>query len=160
MRSDAPPGPNTTNETSAASAPADQLPAWLTALDPRALKSATGWLANVLPKVGSWLLGQASRVASWFGVLAGLALIPVYAFYFLLEKRGISKNWTDYLPVADSAFKDELVFVLRSINDCLIAFFRGQVLVAICDGVCYTIGFFLIGLPYAFLLGAWRRCWR
>ncbi|MBI2926604.1 MAG: AI-2E family transporter [Verrucomicrobia bacterium] len=153
-RSDAPPAPATTNETSAASAPADQLPAWLTALDPRTLKSATGWLANVLPKVGSWLLGQATKVASWFGVLAGLALIPVYAFYFLLEKRGISRNWTDYLPVADSAFKDELVFVLRSINDCLIAFFRGQVLVAISDGVCYTIGFFLIGLPYAFLLGA------
>ncbi len=154
VRSDTQPGPAATNETSAAGASADQLPAWLTALDPRTLKSATGWLAKVLPKVGSWLLGQASKVASWFGVLAGLALIPVYAFYFLLEKRGISKNWTDYLPVSDSAFKDELVFVLRSINDCLIAFFRGQVLVAICDGVCYTIGFFLIGLPYAFLLGA------
>src|SRR5262249_22295299 len=43
---------------------------------------------------------------------------------------------------------------LSSINDCLISFFRGQVLVAICDGILYTIGFFVIGLPYAFLLGA------
>jgi predicted PurR-regulated permease PerM len=92
-------------------------------------------------------------VASWFGVLAGLLLIPVYAFYLLLEKRGIRRNWTNYLPVANSSAKDELVFVLSSINDCLISFFRGQVLVAICDGVLYTIGFFVIGLPYAFLLG-------
>jgi hypothetical protein len=30
---------------------------------------------------------------------------------------------------------------------------RGQVLVATCDGVLYTIGFLLIGLPYAFLIG-------
>jgi len=50
-------------------------------------------------------------------------------------------------------FKDELVFVLTSINDYLIVFFRGQVLVAICDGILYTIGFFIIGLPYAFLIG-------
>ncbi|MHC1767632.1 MAG: AI-2E family transporter [Verrucomicrobiia bacterium] len=93
-------------------------------------------------------------MASWFGVLAGLVLIPVYAFYLLLEKRGIERNWTDYLPVANSRLKNEIVFVLGSMNDCLITFFRGQVLVAICDGVLYTIGFFSIGLPYAFLLGA------
>jgi len=103
--------------------------------------------------VGSWLFDQVSKVASWFGVLAGVALIPVYAFYFLLEKEGIERKWTDYLPVAKSEFKDELVFVLKSINDYLIAFFRGQVIVALCDGVLYTIGFFIVGLPYAFLLG-------
>jgi predicted PurR-regulated permease PerM len=83
-----------------------------------------------------------------------MALVPVYAFYFLLEKRSIEGRWRDYLPVAKSGFKDELVFVLSSINDCLITFFRGQVLVAICDGALYTLGFFLVGLPYAFLLGA------
>ncbi len=119
-----------------------------------ALQSATAWLAKALPKMGAWLFGQVSKVASWFGVLAGVALIPVYAFYFLLEKEGIEKKWTDYLPVAKSGFKDELVFVLKSINDYLIAFFRGQVIVALCDGILYTIGFFMVGLPYAFLLGA------
>jgi predicted PurR-regulated permease PerM len=35
----------------------------------------------------------------------------------------------------------------------MVAFFRGQVLVALCNGVLYTIGFFIIGLDYAFLLG-------
>lgn len=124
------------------------------AFDPAALQSATAWLASTLPKVGSWIFGQVTRVASWFGVLAGLILIPVYAFYLLLEKRGIERNWTDYLPVANSKLKNEIVFVLGSMNDCLITFFRGQVLVAICDGILYTIGFFSIGLPYAFLLGA------
>jgi predicted PurR-regulated permease PerM len=127
---------------------------WTRAFDPGTLQSATSWLAGVLPKVGSWLFGQVTRVASWFGILAGMALIPVYAFYFLLEKRRIERNWRDYLPVVRSSFRNELIFVLSSINDCLITFFRGQVLVALCDGVLYTIGFFAIGLPYAFLLGA------
>jgi predicted PurR-regulated permease PerM len=123
-------------------------------LDKETLQTATGWLGQVLPRVGSWLFGQVGRVASWFGVLAGLALIPVYTFYFLLEKEGISSRWTDYLPLSDSRFKQELVFVLRSINDYLIAFFRGQVLVAVCDGILYAILFLCIGLPYAILIGA------
>lgn len=123
------------------------------ALNRNNLKSASTWLAETLPKVGHWMLGKVSQVASWFGILAGLALVPVYAFYFLLEKRGIERRWTDYLPVRNSEFKDEMVFVLRSINDYLIVFFRSQLLVAVCDGVLYTLGFLIIGLPYALLLG-------
>ncbi|MGO8931968.1 MAG: AI-2E family transporter [Limisphaerales bacterium] len=122
-------------------------------LDTESLQTATKWLAGALPKVGSWLFGKVGRLASWIGFLAGLALVPVYTFYFLLEKRGISSHWTNYLPVADSGFKNELVFVLNSINNYLITFFRGQVLVAICDGTLYGIGFLIIGLPYAVLIG-------
>jgi predicted PurR-regulated permease PerM len=120
-------------------------------LDKESWQAAAGWTATALRKTGAWLFG---RVASWFGILAGLALIPVYTFYFLLEKRGISSRWTNYLPVSDSGFKNELVFILNSINNYLIAFFRGQVLVAICDGILYTAGFLIIGLPYAVLIGA------
>jgi predicted PurR-regulated permease PerM len=122
-------------------------------LDNENLQAATKWLAGALPRIGSWLFGQVGRVASWIGFLAGLALVPVYTFYFLLEKRGISSHWTNYLPVADSGFKNELVFVLNSINNYLITFFRGQVLVALCDGTLYGIGFLIIGLPYAVLIG-------
>lgn len=139
--------------TSAAQEPSSAGALFAQSIDRETLGNATTWIARVAPSVGNWLLGQFGRVASWFGILAGLALIPVYAFYFLAEKRGIESRWTDYLPVANSAFKDELVFVLRSINSYLIAFFRGQVLVAISDGILYTLGFLLIGLPYAVLIG-------
>jgi predicted PurR-regulated permease PerM len=142
-----------TNGPPAAPNPPDSRSFLGSSLDSGTIRSATAWLAQGLPKVGSWLFGQVVKVASWFGVLAGLALVPVYAFYFLLEKRGIQSKWTDYLPVTESGFKQELVFVISSINEYLIAFFRGQVLVAICDGVLYTIGFVSIGLPYGVLLG-------
>src|SRR5207247_9099688 len=86
-------------------------------------------------------------------IRASMAMLPDYAIYYHVEKYGINKKWSDYLPISSSGFNDELVFVLRSINDYLIAFFRGQVIVALCDGILYTIGFFIVGLPYAFLLG-------
>ena len=139
------PKPVTTNATREAAAPA--------VLDKETLASVSKVLTSALPSIGTWIGAQFSKVLSIFGIFAGLALIPVYAFYFLLEKRGITKNWTSYLPLRDSHLKDELAFALNAVNDQLIAFFRGQVLVAMCDAVLYTVGFLAIGLNYAFLLG-------
>lgn len=115
--------------------------------------SAQDWLVGALPVVSAWLLAQLTKVASWAGLLFGFALVPVYAFYFLLEKKGIEGSWTDYLPLQESKAKQEVVFVLKEINNCLIVFFRGQVLVALCVGALLTLGFLLIGLNYALLLG-------
>lgn len=92
------------------------------AIDKDTLQSATSWL----PKAGSWLFGQVGRVFSWFGVLAGLALIPIYTFYLLLEKRGIESSWTHYLPLSDSRLKEEFVFIVKAINEYLIAFFADR----------------------------------
>ncbi len=116
-------------------------------------KQIQDWLATIVPTMSAWLWSQATRVASWFGLIVGMALVPVYCFYFLLEEEGIKRSWTDYLPVKESKIKDEIVFVLSSINNYLILFFRGQVLVALCDGVLLTIGFVAIGLDYALILG-------
>jgi predicted PurR-regulated permease PerM len=134
-------------DTNTPAGPPANPPALTSTIGEKTLQSAPAWVANFLPKAFSWL-------AAWFGILVGLALIPIYAFYLLVEKQGIQSKWTNYLPLKDSTFKDELVFILQSINDYLIAFFRGQVLVAICDGILYGIGFLLLGLPYAILLGA------
>lgn len=122
------------------------------------LDSVAGYFTRMLPRFGEWLRQVLGFFGTVFGVIAGLALVPIYGFYFLLEKHGISRRWRDYLPVRNSRFKDEAVFVITAINEYLVAFFRGQVLVAICNGVLYTIGFTLIGLPYALLLGVMAVC--
>ena len=121
--------------------------------DNSALASASKWLTGSLPEMGSWLLGRIAKVASGFGLLAGLVLIPVYAFHFLLVKRGIQEHWREYLPVSDARMREEMIFVLDAISGYLVAFFRGQVLVALCDAVLYTTGFLVVGVNYAFLLG-------
>lgn len=125
----------------------------LPGLNATTLASLSEKLASFLPQIGGLLKQLGSMVVSWIGLLAGLALIPVYLFYFLLEKKAIAGQWAYYLPLKASGIKEEIVFVIRSINDHLIAFFRGQVLVALCDSVLYTIGFLIIGLDYAFLIG-------
>jgi predicted PurR-regulated permease PerM len=116
--------------------------------------------ASVLPAVSrgllwiaEWFTSQLKKVTTWVEFLVGFILVPVYLFYFLLEKDAITSRWTDYLPLKESEAKDEVIFVLRSINECMIVFFRGQVLVAMCVGVLLTIGYLVMGLNYAVMLG-------
>ncbi len=101
----------------------------------------------------NWIPAQLGKVTTWVEFLIGFALVPVYLFYFLLEKHNINRRWTDYLPITESRAKEELVFVLQAINECMIVFFRGQVLVALCVGVLLTIGYLILGLNYAILIG-------
>jgi predicted PurR-regulated permease PerM len=123
------------------------------AWDSQAGETVQGWLTGLVPAVSQWLFARLAAVASWVGYALGLALVPVYSFYFLLEKEGIQGRWKDYVPVNDPKLKEEVIFVVSAINDCLIVFFRGQVLVALCSGTLLTIGFLLLKIPYAVVLG-------
>ena len=40
-----------------------------------------------------------ANAIAWIGLLAGVALVPVYVFYFLLEALSIEMKWIDYLPL-------------------------------------------------------------
>jgi predicted PurR-regulated permease PerM len=117
------------------------------------VSSATDWFGKLLAAVGAWLLQQLAKVTSLIDVVIAIILIPIYCFYFLREKKWIKSHWSHYLPVRNSRAKDEMIFIIESINQYMIAFFRGQVLVSICSGTLYTIGFVCVGLDYAFLLG-------
>lgn len=118
------------------------------------MASATDWTGKLLSKMGAWALSQLAKATALLDVAVALILIPVYTFYFLREKEWIREHWTNYLPVRDSRAKDEIIFIILAINQYMVTFFRGQVLVSICSGVLYTIGFLCIGLEYAFLLGS------
>ena len=142
----------------------DRLSNWL-ADSPLGQKAKLAWdqevgakvqqaLKDTVPLISDWLLAHVGSFAVFMSYAVGLALVPVYLFYFLLEKSGIQTNWSDYLPIRESKAKEELVFVLSSINDCIIVFFRGQILVSICSGTLLGIGLLLCGIDYAVLLGS------
>ncbi len=140
--------------TGPAGRPASAITASLTAWESKMVQNVVGWVAGFLPQAGTWIFSQLVKVTSLASLMIGLGLIPVYCFYFLQEKKGIQAGWQDYLPIRRSAiWREEVVFVLTSINDYLIAFFRGQVLVAFGNGVLYVMGFSLVGLNFSLLLG-------
>jgi predicted PurR-regulated permease PerM len=89
-----------------------------------------------------------------FGFMLSLVMVPIYLFFFLKERPRIEKRWKEYLPLRASPLKDEVAELLSEINNYIIAYFRGQLLVCLVDGV--LIGSILTiypGLNFAPLIG-------
>jgi len=112
------------------------------------------WLSSILPGIGSWVMGRISQVLSLGSLLIGIILIPIYIYFFLIEKEPIVMRWRNYIPLWESRAKEETIWFLNTVSESMVVFFRGQIIVAICEGLLLTMGFFLIGMKYALLIGA------
>jgi len=87
------------------------------------------------------------------GFLLSLVMVPIYLFFFLKERPRIESRWKDYLPLRASPLKDEVAEVLSQINNYIIAYFRGQLLVCLIDGLLIGSILTLFGLNFAPLIG-------
>ena len=88
------------------------------------------------------------------GFVLSLVLVPIYLFFFLKERPSIERRWKEYLPLRASPLKDEVAEVLSQINNYIIAYFRGQLLVCLVDGALIGSALTLfVGLNFAPLIG-------
>jgi len=116
------------------------------------------WLQEKLPTIasatGTFLQKSIGGVFGILGFLLSLILVPVFLFFFLIESPQIGTNWSRYLPLRASPLKEEIVSLFNEINDYLIHFFRGQLLVSLIDGAIVGTALFLfVRLDFAFLIG-------
>jgi predicted PurR-regulated permease PerM len=112
-----------------------------------ALPILLGKLWEILKKSIGGFLGAT-------GFLLSLILVPVYLFFLLKEKPRIEQRWTDYLPLRASPLKDEVATVLSQINSYVVAYFRGQLLVCLVDGLLIGAALTILGLNFAAVIGA------
>jgi predicted PurR-regulated permease PerM len=112
-----------------------------------ALPTLLGKLWDILKKSIGGFLGAT-------GFLLSLILVPVYLFFLLKEKPRIEQRWTDYLPLRASPLKNEVADVILQINSYVVAYFRGQLLVCLVDGLLIGITLAAVGLNFAAVIGA------
>jgi predicted PurR-regulated permease PerM len=122
------------------------------------MSEAITWLQQKIPTLVEALGHLAkSSIGGVFGIvgtLISLILVPILLFFFLLESQSIKKYWSDYLPLPPSAFKEEVVSLLLEINNTIIYFFRGQLLVTLVDGAMIAVALMIfVHLDFAALLG-------
>jgi predicted PurR-regulated permease PerM len=120
--------------------------------------NSIAWFQEKLPSIasasGSFLQKSIGGVFGILGFLLSLILVPVFLFFFLLESPKIGSNWSRYLPLRSSPLKEEIVSLFNEINDYLIHFFRGQLLVSLIDGAIVGISLFIfVRLDFSFLIG-------
>jgi predicted PurR-regulated permease PerM len=114
-------------------------------------------LPNLMDKLWGILKKSIGGFLGVTGFLLSLILVPIYLFFLLKERPAIQRHWKEYLPLRDSPLKDEVAAVLMQINSYIIAYFRGQLLVCLVDGVLIgtTLSFLPPpGLNFAPLIGA------
>jgi predicted PurR-regulated permease PerM len=89
------------------------------------------------------------------GFLLSLILVPIYLFFLLTERPRIEAHWREYLPLRASPFRDEVADLLSEINTYVTAYFRGQLLVCLVDGILIgTVLTIFPGLNFAPVIGA------
>lgn len=115
------------------------------------------WVRTTLPAVvaSGWKFIKSTfgGFLGMFGFLLSFIIVPLYLYYFLIESAKIKEQWSDYLPLRASAFKDEVVACLSEINTYLIAFFRGQLFVSFINGIATGVGLMILGLDFGLLIG-------
>lgn len=106
----------------------------------------TGFLELLGERVSVVLLGTVDVV----GQILNISLIMLYLFFILLDFERVSKGWKPYVPkkwrgVVTKLWSD-LVYGMNQ-------YFRGQALVALCVGILFSIGYWLIDFPAAIAFG-------
>lgn len=88
---------------------------------------------------------------SMLGFLAELLLVPVFAFYFLVDWDNMVKRAHELVP---PRHRNLVSGIVREIDAAVSTWVRGQLIVTTLLGVLYAIVFRLLGVPMGFTIGA------
>jgi len=100
------------------------------------------------------LLGAGTTIAGTVGVIANmvmvLALIPFVLFFMLKDGKNAPTNLMKILP---KKHQGEAESVLVDMDEALSSYIQGQLIVSFFVGLFAYIGYLIIGLDYALVLG-------
>ena len=108
---------------------------------------------SIQTNVAHLVYSAVGPVGQALGFLLGFGFVPIYVYYFLVDQENIARHWQEYVPLRASPVRTEVVSVLTEINQVLVKYFRGQIIVAACNGVLTSIGLLAVDIPFALILG-------
>jgi predicted PurR-regulated permease PerM len=134
----------------------DQLQAWQHFINsdhlPQGVRDAIDrTFARTIDGAGDSLSHGFGGLLPLLGYLPWFILIPVMAFFLL--KDGAAFRRTILLTLPQGRLRGRGAEVFEDINDALAAYMRAALLACLLVGVLCTIGFAVIGVPYALLFG-------
>lgn len=101
---------------------------------------------NLFDKAGG-LISSTLSVFSW-GMVFAMGLI--YFIFIMMDLEGLAHGVISMFPTSARPTVHQM---LRVVDYYMNSYFRGQALIALCVGVLLSIGFSIIGLPLAIVLG-------
>jgi predicted PurR-regulated permease PerM len=137
----------------ATSAGLQRLLAWFNRLplDPSVRTSVEQVLARAIEVTTTAAQAAAMSVLAWVSSLPWLVLIPIFAFFLLKDAEALRDAFV--AMAGDETRQLQARGVLSDVNDALAAYIRAQLLACLIVGVITGVGFMVIGVPYALVLG-------
>ncbi len=147
---------------------AREVPSYVTRVEAHWQSWQTGYRGHALPQEvrdavdraarqavtagGTYLTNElVPRLAGWLVYLPWLILVPILAFFLLKDAEALRKAALRILPRGHLRSRGHVF--LGELNDMLAAYIRAQVTACLLIGMVSTIGFLVIGVPYAVVLG-------
>jgi predicted PurR-regulated permease PerM len=106
---------------------------------------ATKRLTSSAVSAGASAFRTVATGLSWF-------VLPAYLTFFLMAPP-LPKDIEEFLPFFKAETRSDVVYLLKEFLDIIVAFFRGQLIVALGQGILYAAGFMLVGLQHGFTIG-------
>jgi predicted PurR-regulated permease PerM len=110
----------------------------------------SGGVSIPLATLGRVVERAAASITGTLGALVGLVVIPFIAYYALAEFDSIRVGLMKLVPVP---YQDAVATKVTTINDLIAGFIRGQLIVCASLGALYAIGFSIIGIDLALVIG-------
>ncbi|WP_036126453.1 AI-2E family transporter, partial [Lysinibacillus sphaericus] len=111
------------------------------------VKTVRETAANVAQGVATGITGFLSTLT---GIVLSLVTVPFILFYLLKEGEKLPKFM---LKVCPPRMRKEVTEIFHDMDKQISSYIQGQILVSMCIGAMVTIGFLIIGMKYALLLG-------
>lgn len=118
------------------------------------VKQPGGLTADAVNYLLGSMVTAGSGIASGVASLMSWAIAPVYLIFFLLMPtlRPEALSPASFPFLKEGTAKD-LVYLFTEFVHLVVTFFRGQIVIALLQGVLYAVGFSLVGLEYGAVLG-------
>lgn len=111
-------------------------------------------LEEALDRLGTLLVDAAGHVvratAEWLGHIVEIILVPILAFYFLVDLPTLKRELLQFLPTSARQAAQQAAHRLDPI---LAGYVRGQIILMLIAGVVVWAGLALMGMRFALLLG-------
>lgn len=91
-----------------------------------------------------------SSLPGTISFILDVLLAWILSFYILKDKEQLVSNLKFFFP---KSIRGEMVCFFRDIHRVVLRFIQGQVLIALIISIIETLGLYLVGMPYAPLLG-------
>lgn len=100
---------------------------------------------------GHALSAGATLLRATFGLLSW-AVLPVYLGFFLMVEPKIPEG-QKVLPFLKAKTRQDVLYLVGEFVEIMVAFFRGQLLIGLLQGMLFALGFSIVGLRYGLILG-------